>query len=140
MIRPAQWLLDTDILLEVLAQSRRVQQAARRYLIEHSYFSFSILTKYEVLRGFEVSGLAEQVALFERFCDNNSVAPLSNEAIAEAARIYARLRRNGELIGDADILIAATAIVNGFGVVTNNEKHYRRIPGLTVENWLRETS
>ena len=43
----------------------------------------------------------------------------------------------GELIGDADILIAASALVNGLAVVTNNEDHFKRIPGLQIENWLK---
>ena len=44
---------------------------------------------------------------------------------------------DGELIGDADILIAASALSNGCGIVTNNEAHFRRIADLQVENWLR---
>ncbi len=53
-----------------------------------------------------------------------------------AADIYADLRRKGELIGDADMLIAASALVHGLGVVTNNEEHFERIAGLYMENWL----
>jgi tRNA(fMet)-specific endonuclease VapC len=41
------------------------------------------------------------------------------------------------LIGDADILIAASALANGCGVATNNEKHFKRVPGLHIENWLK---
>jgi predicted nucleic acid-binding protein len=41
------------------------------------------------------------------------------------------------LIDDADILIAATALVHGYAVATNNEAHYRRISTLTIQNWLR---
>jgi tRNA(fMet)-specific endonuclease VapC len=40
------------------------------------------------------------------------------------------------LIGDADILIAASALTQELGVATNNESHFRRIPGLHLENWL----
>jgi tRNA(fMet)-specific endonuclease VapC len=42
-----------------------------------------------------------------------------------------------EPIGDADILIGASALVHGLGIVTNNEDHFRQIPGLQVTNWLR---
>jgi tRNA(fMet)-specific endonuclease VapC len=49
----------------------------------------------------------------------------------------AELRRRGEPIGDADVLIAASALVHGLTVVTNNEGHFRRISGLDVENWFR---
>lgn len=54
----------------------------------------------------------------------------------KAADVYAALKQRGAPIGDADILIAASCLVHGFAVVTNNESHFVRIPGLRVENWL----
>lgn len=47
--------------------------------------------------------------------------------MVRAAEIYAALRNRGEPIGDADILIGASALTHGFGVVTNNEAHFSRI-------------
>jgi len=41
-------------------------------------------------------------------------------------------------IGDADLRIAAIALVRDFTVVTGNLQHFQRIPGLRVENWLEE--
>src|SRR6266511_3975372 len=46
------------------------------------------------------------------------------------------LHQRGALIGDADILIAATGLEHGLIVVTNNESHYNRITGIQLENWL----
>ena len=54
----------------------------------------------------------------------------------QATDIYADLYRRGTLIGDADILIAATALVHGLVVITNNGAHFRRITGLQLDNWL----
>jgi tRNA(fMet)-specific endonuclease VapC len=56
--------------------------------------------------------------------------------IERAAIIYTDLYRRGQLISDADILIGATALANDCRLITNNERHLRRIPGLIVENWL----
>jgi len=53
-----------------------------------------------------------------------------------AAEIYAELRRQGQLIADADLLIGSTAIAADAVLVTNNEGHYERVPGLAVENWM----
>jgi len=50
--------------------------------------------------------------------------------------IYSTLKRRGELIGDADILIAASCLVRDMTLITNNENHFRRIDNLPVENWL----
>ncbi len=53
-----------------------------------------------------------------------------------AAGIYADLYKRGELIGDADILIAASALVDGFAIATNNVGHFRRVKTLEVVNWV----
>ena len=130
-------MLDTDTLTAVMRQHSTVTSNAQAYLKEHHRFHFSIITQYEILRGLKAKGATKQIAVFENFCSQNTILSLSKEIISKAAEIYADLRKRGELIGDADILIAATAIVNKLGIVTNNEKHFQRIPELHVENWLR---
>jgi tRNA(fMet)-specific endonuclease VapC len=58
----------------------------------------------------------------------------------ESARVYgvvrARLEQAGTPIGDADTRIAAIALTNGLTVVTANTRHFERVAGLPVENWL----
>ena len=44
-------LLDTDILSELLKQHPFVLQRVRTYLAEHERLAFSIITRYELLRG-----------------------------------------------------------------------------------------
>jgi len=39
------------------------------------------------------------------------------------------------MVDDIDLLIAGIAIENEMILVTNNEKHFRRIPDLKIENW-----
>lgn len=48
----------------------------------------------------------------------------------------ARLRKNGFPVDDFDLLIGATAIANDLILVTNNEKHFKRISTLEIENWV----
>ena len=48
------------------------------------------------------------------------------------ARIRARLRRQGQLIPDLDLLIAATAVTHGLTLVTRNRRHFERIPELAL--------
>ncbi|MGR3176674.1 MAG: hypothetical protein ACUZ8E_01295 [Candidatus Anammoxibacter sp.] len=43
----------------------------------------------------------------------------------------------GNVINDADMFIASCALVNGFTLVTNNERHFKRIKELKVENWIK---
>ena len=61
--------------------------------------------------------------------------PLTDDIIAQAANVYADLYRDGHLISDADILIAATALVYGLILVTENQAHFQRIHNLRLASW-----
>ena len=58
-----------------------------------------------------------------------------------AARIYGDIRfqleKSGKLIGPLDMLIAAHALSRGLVLVTNNEKEFKRIKNLKVQNWAK---
>jgi len=133
-------LLDTDILSEVLKQrDNNVLQAARVYLGEWRRFTFSVLTRYEILRGLRAKSAVRQELAFDALCRLSQMLPLTEPIAVRAAAIYAYLQLRGELIGDADILIAATALEYGLAIATGNIVHFERIPGLQVVNW-RESS
>jgi tRNA(fMet)-specific endonuclease VapC len=133
---PPEALLDTNI-ISLLIRRDTATASARQYRAAHSQFTISIITRFETLRGFKASGAAAKLAWFEKFCNLNKVLPLTDDIVVQASDIYADLYRRGSLIPDADILIAATALVNGLVMVTDNRKHFDRIPGLQIENWAR---
>ena len=60
---------------------------------------------------------------------------------SKASSIYGKIRKylesNGTPIGSLDTLIAAHAISINSTLVTNNEKEFRRVPSLTIENWAK---
>jgi len=130
-------LLDTDVLSAVMKGNPLALARAAEYLSEHGAFAFSIITRYEILRGLKAKEATTQVQAFDQLCGACRILPLTDGVAVRAAEIYGALRRRGEPIGDADILIAASALEHGLVVVTNNEDHFRRIPGLQVANWLR---
>jgi len=129
-------LMDTDTLSAIMRGNSSATERARSYLKAHRQFTFSILTRYEILRGLLAKKAARQLVTFGQLCATSRVLPLTDAIVVQGAAIYADLLRRGELINDADILIAATAIVHGLAVVTNNEKHFRRMRDLQIENWL----
>mgnify|MGYP006274435357 CR=1 FL=1 len=132
----AQVILDTDILSAIMRQNPVVIPKATEYLAEQSRFTFSIITRYEILRGLKAKGATKQISLFNNFCAKNIVLPLTDEIVIKASDIYADLKKRGLPTGDADILIAASALVLGVAVVTNNQAHFQRIPQLQILNWL----
>lgn len=130
-------VLDTDTLSAVLRRDPMIAPKAQTYLQVHQRFTFSTITRYEILRGLKAKNATRQLTAFDRFCAVSTILPLTDPIIVQAAAIYADLYQRGKLIGDADILIAATAMVEGYGLATNNERHFARINGLRIENWLR---
>lgn len=119
---------------------RRDPEATRRaraYLQEHGHLTFSIITRYEILRGLKSKAATAPLAAFGLLCQGSTVLALTDEIVERASDVYAGLHRAGALLPDADLLIASTALVHGFAVVTNNTAHFSRIPGLSVQNWLR---
>ncbi len=128
MTAPPPVLLDTDILSAVMRKDPTAMGHARSYLASYNRLTFSLITRYEVLRGLLAKQAAAQLLAFNRFCQVSDILLLTDSIVVRAAEIYADLQQRGQLIGDADILIAATALEHGMTVATNNEAHFERIP------------
>lgn len=125
-------LFDSTILIELIRNNPDIVAFIDRYLDVHGELTFSAITKYEILRGFEVLQAEKKIMRFLAFCDDHQVLPITNEVILRGASIYGNLHRKGNLIGDADVLIGATAIVNQLPILTLNEKHFSAIDGLEI--------
>lgn len=63
------------------------------------------------------------------------VLPFGRNEARTAAKVRADLEARGKPIGPYDVLIAGTALAHGATLVTRNVREFRRVPGLTVENW-----
>ncbi len=130
-------ILDTDTLSAVLRGDGVATTHARTYLARYGRFHISVISRYEVLRGLLARKSAARATAFDAFCARNVVVPLTDDAARRAAAIYGSLHVRGEIIGDADILIAATALEADLVLVTNNVEHFRRVAGLRLDNWIR---
>ena len=78
---------------------------------------------------------ASQKRDWERLCRPYPILPWSGDVSWQYGEIYRALAAKGQLIGANDMWIAATALVHGMGVVTNNEDEFGRVPGLTVVSY-----
>lgn len=130
-------LLDTDILSELLRQHPLVLQRTRAYLAEHERLAFSIITRYELLRGLKAKQARTQEAAFTLLCQASLIFPLTDQVVDRAATLYGELHRQGALLPDADLLIAATALEAQRTLITNNLAHFQRVPNLVIESWKR---
>lgn len=134
-MRPS--LLDTNILTAFLKEHPRVVAQMEQHLDEIGRPSISVITYYELLRGLKELGSAHKLTDFEDLVNHLHLRRLTRRVMGIAADLYVELRRRGEPLEDADILIAATALAHDLVLVTDNEGHFRRIAELEIENWLR---
>jgi len=89
------------------------------------------------LRGLKAKDAAAQQVTFDLFCSSNRITSITDEIVVQAAEIDGDMHKRGELINDADILIAASALVHKLELITNNEGHLRRIAGLHINDWVQ---
>jgi predicted nucleic acid-binding protein len=96
----------------------------------------SAVTASELLHGVHRAATAEQRARREAYVGlvlrTVPVVPFDMAVARVHARLWAELAVAGQSIGAHDLLIAATAIARGWGLVTHNRREFDRIPGLEV--------
>jgi tRNA(fMet)-specific endonuclease VapC len=128
-------LIDTDILSYYFKGDPLVVENFKKYLREYDVVEISLITYYEITSGLLHKNAHKQLEIFNDFVTENIVIPLTEESCKISSEIYSKLRIKGELIDDIDLLIAGVAIENEMTLVTNNDSHFGRIPGLKIENW-----
>src|SRR5260221_9181339 len=128
-------LLDTDTLSEILkARNAMVAAKAMSYLRHHNHYTFSAFSRFEIRRGWVDKQATRQLANFEVFCGHSLVLPLTDAIFDRAAALWATSRQGGHPNGDADLLIAATALENDLVLVTGNLRHFGWMSGMKVED------
>lgn len=75
---------------------------------------------------------------FKTFLNDLNILYFDELAAEKFARTKARLKIEGNLIEDMDLIKASIALANSCILVTNNVKHFKRIDGLKIENWSEE--
>ena len=134
------YLLDTDILSNLMKRAPASALVARLARVPPEDQFTSSVTLGELLYGAHRS--SRTAALLERIEETLlpelPVLPFDAAAARRYGEIRADLERRGTPIGDADTRVAAIALSRGLTVVTGNERHFRQVPRLEIENWLKE--
>ncbi len=133
------YLLDTNILSPLLTPAPPDLLLNRLANIRKEDLYTSAINRGELLYGLLKARKGRSFFVrMERLLDR--VQTLSFDL--HCANIYGQLRsdleRKGMMLPDLDLMIACVALENRLILVTRNEKHFLRIPQLTVENWFRE--
>lgn len=125
------YLIDTDWVIEFLKGREPVTQTLAT--LAQAGLAITLFTYGEVYEGIYFGRNPEESErAFQAFLRGVDVIPLTQATMRRYARIRGELRSRGLLIGDIDILIAATALEYDLTLLTSNTRHYQRIPNLKL--------
>ncbi len=125
------YLVDSDYVADYLGARPNAIQLLSSFAKDD--LSISLITYGEIYEGIHFGRDPQKTTdVFQRFLRSVVILALTQPIMQRFARIRGALRRTGNIIGDFDILIAATAIQHNLILVTRNIKDYQRIPHLTI--------
>ncbi len=111
----------------------------KSYLSEYPSVNLSILTYFEIVSGLKHRDAQQRLERFIAFVKKNTLLYLTEQSVLISGDLYAQLRKTGNPIDDIDLLIAGIALENQLVLVTNNRKHFERIPQLEIMDWSSDT-
>ncbi|HVS30329.1 MAG TPA: type II toxin-antitoxin system VapC family toxin [Thermoanaerobaculia bacterium] len=130
------FLLDTDTCIYALKQNERVIQ--RLLGTAREDVAVSVITEAELRTGAAKSSTPSRtLQLVENFLSPITLIEFTSEDAVAYAAVRAKLERAGTPIGPLDTLIASQVIARKLTLVSNNEREFRRVSGLPIENWSR---
>ena len=128
-------LIDTDICIEILNKNEHVIQARAKYDDEVALCFMSIA---ELYYGSAMStDPARNNSLIEEFLLTIDIIQTDLPILKKFGELKNSLRKEGYLLPDADILIAATTYEKANLLVTSNTRHFERFTNLNIENWIQ---
>ena len=128
------YLLDTDTCIDALKQNESILQHLLSTARED--ITISVITEAELRTGAaKSSSPVKTLHLIENFLRPLAIIDFTSDDAIAYATVRAKLERAGTPIGPLDTLIASQAVSRKLVLVTNNEREFRRITALHLENW-----
>jgi len=131
------YMLDTDICIYII--KRKPRSALKRLeSLQPGQLAMSAITFAELMNGAKKSKQVEaNVAKLNELGELIQILPFDQKAAIFYGDVRSTLERKGNIIGSNDLLIAAHALSLDCILVSNNEKEFKRVDGLRIENWIR---
>jgi tRNA(fMet)-specific endonuclease VapC len=127
-------LFDTDICIELLNGNKNI---VRQRELSDSTIGISFISVAELFYGAEKSSNPNNnITLIEELLLSLEIIHTDMAILRRFGTIKAYLQKKGISLADADVLIAATTLDKCEKLITGNTRHFDRVPGLAIENWI----
>ncbi len=135
---PPRYLLDTDTCIFLRRRNPLPSLVSRFEKLEQGEAGMSIITFGELAYGAAKSVDPDRTLfVLERIAGLIPVLPLPGRAGHTYGEQRAALEGKGLVIGSNDLWIAAHALASDLILITNNEREFRRVKDLKIENWTK---
>ena len=130
------YLLDTDIIIYWLKDTYpNIQDKISK--VDNDEIYISSITVAELYFGaYYSSQVIKNIELIDEVAAELNILHLDFGCGKIFGKIKADLKKEGNIINDSDLFIASIALKNKMTLVTNNNKHFKRIQNLYIENWI----
>lgn len=128
------YLLDTSVVAFLFRGKYNIGNRLRE--LQDAQIYVSEITIAELTYGaYHSDRVAENLLMIDKLVSYVDVLPIRT-SIDEYGKQKNRLVNAGRMIEDFDLLIGCSAVANGMVMVTDNVKHFSRIEGIEIENWV----
>ena len=125
-------IVDTDILIDLLRKKDYAVSLIKK-IEDEIELATSAINAFELYRGaYKSRNQEKNLASVKGLLNSLRMLNTDEDSMEIAGKIIAGLERDGNMMDIRDLLIASIALVNGFGVLTNNVRHFNTIKHLKV--------
>lgn len=130
--------LDTNVLIAFQKRDLLVRARYAQAVSTGEQITVPSLVRYEARKELQNPLYERRLRFLDALLDLHPTLELDALTVDTAVLLMERLKQDGNVITDADVLISATALRFGAILVTNNTRHFNRIPGLNSIDWQKE--
>ena len=132
------YIFDTNMISALMKDDEKVEAKLKEATSDEKAVFMSGVSHYEIKRGLLAVNAIRKLKIYDEIRKQFLMLFLDNEQVFDkAAQIHANLKQRGELIEDADIFIAATALIQNL-ILVSGDSHFQRISDLNTENWITD--
>jgi tRNA(fMet)-specific endonuclease VapC len=131
------YCFDTDVISATIRPAPPLHLLRRLATVPPAEQFTTSITVAELIYGARRAGRESLTARVEAVVRGaQTVLPFDTVAARRFGGLKAELESRGEPLAEPDLRIAAIVLSRDLTLVTRNVRHFRRVPGLAVENWV----
>ncbi|MCL5673126.1 MAG: PIN domain-containing protein [Deltaproteobacteria bacterium] len=128
------YILDTDTIIYFLKGDKDI---VSMFISSNADMLFTTRINYaELIFGaYNSSKIKENLRIIKEFLSKLKIFEFDEDSADIFGKIKSKLRSNGNIIADMDLMVAAISVRNDGMLITNNTRNFKRITELKIDNW-----